>query len=296
MSTAHATAEQPVEFQGFDAPDEVQDLRDTEPHYGCSPVFNINIAGRNVLKGVIEIKAGALVEFNNLEEHTALEPGESTENKRVAETPSGEYAVSQKTARACAEEMRHAYNATNPWGFQVFDCLTGREHRELKRQLFKLVFPRPLPLPQLIDDLEINASVRVLEAQFPDVSINGLTPEECAEEVRRQLLTGAREAQFFSQETLEGSAQEIADRQAGAHGKARYDRRDYKLAGALGVTLKQPIAAEQAKPAPAPQQGIDPAFVMGLVEKVGHLTATVEQMQAEKQKKQPKAKPEGAEE
>lgn len=253
-------------------------------HYGCSPVFDIDVRDRQVLPpDQLVIRRGDLVEFAGVSVAADISDGEHDApgfdpNRDSREVPQGvtnTVRVPQKTKQPgdCAEEMRYAYGDANPWGFQVFDALTGYKEQygsDAAFEVFRSVLPRRMNLPDMVAHLE------GLELDDPT-----------AISVRDQLLTGCGEAANFSREVLDGSAQEIADRRAGSQGKAKYDRRDQKLAAALGEEL--PDAKQIQVPV-----GTDPAVIQMLLDKAeenGRLKATIEQ---QAKAKAPKVKAEAS--
>jgi hypothetical protein len=229
-------------------------------HYGCSPAFDIDVRDRKVLppeQGVI--RRCDLVQFAGVPVAAEVGGAEAsppdvemgTDGKPLPglyRGPAGGARVPQKTKQPgdCAEEMRYAYGDANPWGFQVFDALTGLDPDEAFG-VFRSVLPRKMTLPDLVAHLEGL----------------GELDDGRAESVRAQLLTGSLEAAEYSRSTLDGSAQEIADRRAGSHGKAKYDKRDEKLAAALGEQLPQ-VKPLPANP-PAPPPGLDAAALDALL-------------------------------
>jgi hypothetical protein len=227
-------------------------------HYGCSPAFDIDVRERKVLppdQG--KIGRCNLVQFVRV--LVAAETGGGEQSPPDVEMdasgnpmpgryrgPGDSKPVPQKFKEPgdCAEEMRWAYGDANPWGFQVFDRLTGLDPDEAF-SVFRSVLPRRMTLPEMVAHLE---------------GLGELDNEQ-AESVRAQLLVGCGDAATFSRETLEGSIQERADRMAGSQGKAKFDGRDRKLAAALGVQLPNDSAlTPPVAPTQTPQQpGLDPA-------------------------------------
>jgi hypothetical protein len=217
-----------VQFQRSEVSETMEEDRDALlPHYGCSPFMDIDVRDRIVLPSdQLIIQRCALVEFTNLpirslsgsDENSA--PGVSVSGNRAHSIAgvegSANYTRTTKSARACAAEMLFAYRHNNPWGFQVFDVLTGREDAF---EIFRSVLPR-----------RMNAAAMYKH-------LNSLDVDGVAAIVRNQLITAYEEFSQFGEEIIAGSAQEIGDRKAGGKGKARYDRRDDKIALALGAPL-----------------------------------------------------------
>jgi hypothetical protein len=218
------------------------------PHYGCSPFMDIDVRDRKVLPSTqLEIKRCALVEFVNIplrivsgsDENDA--PGVAVSGNRARGLSGVEgnasYVQRTKSARACAAEMIFAYRHNNPWGFQVFEVLTGKEDAF---EMFRSVLPRRMDAGQMYEHLQ---------------SLDGLLSGP-AETVRLQLISACVEFSEFAHETITASVQERTDRHAGGKGKARYDKRDEKLANALGEKLPEinptPVVHMPAQPVQQP--------------------------------------------
>lgn len=235
MSAVLKEEQDEVTFQRSQVEDEVEDQSALLPHYGCSPFMDIDVRDRTVLPpDQLVIQRCALVEFTNIpykvvpNSDEASAPGVAVEGNRATSVGglagSAAYARRTKSARACAEEMIFAYQYNNPWGFQVFTSLTGRNDAF---EIFRSVLPRKMTAREMYDHL---------------ISLGELTGPR--EQVRRQLVTACEEFIPFVEETLSASAQEIADRKAGGKGKARFDKRDEKLSLVSG----DPLPDVQPKP------------------------------------------------
>lgn len=273
-------------FQRSTSPLRPARARRSETHYGCSPAFDIDVRDRKVLPpDQLVIRKGDLIEFVPVSVAAETEGGESAppdvEMDAQGKPVPGVYRSSPTAVRVpqttkqpgdCADEMRWAYADANPWGFQVFDVLTGLDPEDAFK-VFKSVMPRRMNIPEAIAHLE---SLEITEDFYRDAD---------AEVVRQQLLSGFADAALYSRTVLEGSQQEIADRNAGSKGKAQYDARDRKVSAALGEVLPNPRAS--APPPVNVPAGTDPAVIkmmMEQAEEVGRLKATIEQQQAAKQR------------
>jgi hypothetical protein len=215
------------------------------PHYGCSPFMDISVRDRYVLPAdQLEIKKCALVEFVNLPVRSVVgsdennAPGVSVSGNRARGLTgvegSANYVQKTKSARACAAETAFAYRHNNAWGFQVFEVLTGRPD---VFDIFRSVLPRRMNANEMYEHL------LSLDGQFTGP----------AEAVRRQLITACEEFGGFGRDVLTASAQEVSDRKAGGKGKARYDKRDEKIAAGLGEPLPE------LSPTPVIQMPVQPA-------------------------------------
>lgn len=285
---------EPIDFQGWvDEPAATRSAdyqQKSKTHYGCSPAFDISLAGRNVgthFNGMI--RKCALAAFRNTEERVNLAKGDEAPPAAlsVGSDPGGRYYMTEKTAYDCATEIRFAYNNTNSWGFVIFDDLTGLSF-EAARRIFQTVLPRPMNLPQMADHLSTQAVFDVQE-------IGDTRAEGIAESVRATLLRGVGEAMAFCRETLDASAQEVSERRSGGHGKAKFDRRDELLAAALGETLPNITAMPQQQPAPTPIiVQADTSSKDDIIERqsqqIDRLMTSVEQLFAAKTPKQKKSK------
>lgn len=306
MSTAYADVPtQVMDFPTSTESRQIQEYRNLSAvRWGMSPAFPIKVRDRLVLPdGVTQIEPMTLIPFRN-REHKLLkgdDTGARPSDPGVGVQAGGEaqYEIHEKTAYACAEEIRFAYANNNPWGFTVFNALTGIEKKEVVEGILKAVLPRRMPLPEMIEYLQIDAAVNIEETEWPSGELTrlGETPMTCravAHSVREQLLEGAMQAQTFAEITLEETDEEIHQKAGGGKGKARADDRDKMLAKALkrDVPMARPTQPTvAAAPAVNPQleqalavflarEGEKSSEVEDLKGQVERLSATVEQLTA----------------
>jgi hypothetical protein len=303
-----------MDFQEFGEGRQLQEYRNlSATRWGMSPAFDINISDRIVLPdGVRVIKRMAMTPFRNREYKVLRgdDTGGMPSNPSVGfGAPSdAQLEVHEKTAYACAEEIRHAYSNNNPWGFTIFNALTGLDAKVVSG-ILRAVLPKPLPLPEMIEYLQAVSPINIAETEWPQgelARINGqsMSCADLAESVRAQLLEGAGQAQDFASITLDETDEEIHQKASGGKGKARADGRDRMLAESLNRSVPTVRPKDQTPVAPVaptinPQletalaiflereanKGED-TRVAQLEETVNRLTATIEQLAKPKGKKE----------
>lgn len=274
MSTAYAEPTQVMDFPTSTDSRQIQEYRNLSAvRWGMSPAFPINVRDRIVLPdGVTRIEPMTLIPFRNIErkllkgDDTGARPSEGGVGVQVG--GEAQYNVDEKTAYACAEEIRFAYANNNPWGFTVFNALTGIEDIKVVGGILKAVLPRAMPLPEMIEYLQMVSPANIAETEWPDGELTrlGERPMTCAavaDSVREQLLEGALQAQMFAETTLEETDEEIHQKAGGGKGKARADARDKMLAEALSRAV--PIARPQAlQPTVATAPAVNPQLEQAL--------------------------------
>lgn len=240
--------------------------------WGMSPAFDIKISDRIVLPdGVQVIKRMTMTPFRNREYRVLRgdDTGSMPSNPEVGfGAPSDvQLEVHEKTAYACAEEIRHAYANNNPWGFTVFNALTGLDAK-IVAGILKAVLPRPMPLPEMLEYLEAVSPINIAETKWPEgelARLNGqsMSCADVAESVRAQLLEGAGQAYTFADSTYEDTDGEIHEKANGGKGRARADGRDKKVAEALSRPVPTVRPKDQA-PVQAQAPAINPQLEAAL--------------------------------
>lgn len=256
-----------TEVMEFEAPSEGRQLQEyrnlSAVRWGMSPAFDIKVQDRIVLpNGVTHIKRMALVPFRNIE-YKVLRGDDTGGMPSSPEVGFGapsdaQLEVHEKTAFACAEEIRHAYSNNNPWGFTVFNTLTGLESKVVAG-ILRAVLPNPMPLPEMIEYLQTVSPINIAETDWPAGELARLNGESLscagvAESVRAQLLEGAGQAYAFADSTYEDSDAEIHERANGGKGKGRADARDKMVAEALS----RPVPV--VRPKDTPVQAVPPTI------------------------------------
>lgn len=229
---------------------------ETVMHYGYVAFQDIELTGAGGQERYVQpadspyyrkLPARRLIPFTNVTEPKIDESKARTKLPNKSVVP---VSLHNKTARACAEEMRDAYQA---WGFTVLDGLTGFDNQTAFR-IFQTIHPFDYLLIDMVNELEYNAIERIekdedytVEYAGASIDLEPLTPteKEIAKKVLGQMQTAARIAFDLAEDRREATTQSLTSFFAGQGGKRRPDPLDRYIFAQLKAKMPELVRPEQ---------------------------------------------------